>query len=173
MTHFVFLHLLIFCFASCLCRVNFYGRNSMGLTGVVSLISLSGCSRFALSTVSVGSFVVFGFLPFRDSFVGGFFPPASILRFTAPTYSCMWPVAEGRQNGLRQQESILWDFKVPASREEIGDSLGKYSFNWYSTQLAIFFKREVRLLGEEDCEMNPEHLCKVRWWDILRVKDRK
>ena len=51
-------------FASCLCRVNFYGRNSMGFSGVFSLISLSGCSRFALSFVCVGTLVVLGFLPF-------------------------------------------------------------------------------------------------------------
>ena len=75
-----------------------------------SLISLTGCSRFALSSVCVGSLVV-GFLPFGGSFVGGFSPPASILMITAPTYSCMRSGAGGRQKGLRQQESILWDLK--------------------------------------------------------------
>ena len=75
----------MFCFASCLCRANFYGRNSMGFSGVISLISLSGCSKFALSSVCVGSLVVLGFLPFGGSFVGGFSPPAGILMFTAPT----------------------------------------------------------------------------------------
>ena len=47
----------MFCFASYVCRVNFYGRNSVGFSGVVSLISLSGYSKFALSSVCVGSLV--------------------------------------------------------------------------------------------------------------------
>ena len=78
----------MFHFASCPCRVNFYSRNSMGFSGVVSLI-LSGCSRFVLSSVCVGSLTVLGFLLFGGSFVGGFFPPAGILILAAPTYSCM------------------------------------------------------------------------------------
>ena len=48
------------CFASCLHRVNFCGRSFMGLSGAISLISLSGCSRVAFSSVHVGSLVVFG-----------------------------------------------------------------------------------------------------------------
>ena len=79
----------MFHFPSCFCRVNFYGRNSLVFSGVVSLISLSGCSRFALISICVGSLVVLGFLPFGGSFVGGFSPLAGILMFTAPTYSCM------------------------------------------------------------------------------------
>ena len=79
----------MFCFASRLCRVNFYGRNSMGFCGVVFLISLSGHSRIALSSVFVGSLVVLGFLPFGGSFVGGFSPPACILVFPAPSCSRM------------------------------------------------------------------------------------
>ena len=69
----------MFCFASCLCRMNFYGRNSVGFSGVVSLISLSGCSRVAVSFVCVGSLVVLGFLPVGGSFVGGLSLPAVIL----------------------------------------------------------------------------------------------
>ena len=61
----------------------------MGFSGVVSLISLSGHSRIALSTVCVGSLVVLGFLPFGGCFVGGFSLLVAILMFTAPTYSCM------------------------------------------------------------------------------------
>ena len=79
----------MFHFPSCFCRVNFYVRNSMGFSGVVSLISLSGHSRFALSSVCVGSLVVLGFLPFGGSFVGGFCPLAGILMFTAPTHTRM------------------------------------------------------------------------------------
>ena len=78
----------MFHFASCLRRMNFCGRNSVGFSDVVSLISLSGCSRFALSSVCVGSLVV-GFLPFGGSFVGSFSPSAGILMFTASSYSCM------------------------------------------------------------------------------------
>ena len=79
----------MFCFAICLCRVNSYGRNSMGLSGVGSFISLSGRSRFVLSSVCVGFLVVLGFLPFGGSFVSGYSPPVDILMFAAPTYSCM------------------------------------------------------------------------------------
>ena len=86
----LFLCFLMFRVASCLCRVNFYGRNFMGFSGVVSLFSLSGCSRFSLSSVSVGSLVVPGFLPFGGFFVGGFSSTTGILMFAAPTYSCMW-----------------------------------------------------------------------------------
>ena len=35
----------------------------MGFSGVVSLISFCRCSRFAFSSVCVGSLVVLGFLP--------------------------------------------------------------------------------------------------------------
>ena len=57
----------------------------MGFSDVVSLISLSGCSRFALSSVFVGSLVVLGFLPVGGSFVVGFSLQKDILMFTAPT----------------------------------------------------------------------------------------
>ena len=94
-----------------MCSVNFYVRNSMVFSGVVSLISLSGCSRFALSSVCVDCFIVLGFLPFGGSFVGGFSPPAGKLMFIAPTYSCMLSVAGGMQNRLRPCKSISWDLK--------------------------------------------------------------
>ena len=61
----------------------------MEFSGVVSLIYLSGCSRFALSSVCVDSLVVLGFLTFGDSFVGGFSPPVCVLIFAGPTYSYM------------------------------------------------------------------------------------
>ena len=48
------------CFASWLCRVKFYGRCSVGLSGVVSLISLSGCCSIALSPACVGPLVALG-----------------------------------------------------------------------------------------------------------------
>ena len=87
----------------------------MGFSGVISLI-LSGCSRVALSSVCVGS-VLLGFLPIGGSFVGGFSPPAGILMFTAPTSSRILSVSGGRQNGLRQQESILWDLKYQSVKK--------------------------------------------------------
>ena len=61
----------------------------MGFSGVVSLMYMSGHSRFALSSVRVSSLVVLGFVPFGGSFIGGFSPPAGILMFAAPTYSCV------------------------------------------------------------------------------------
>ena len=99
---------------------------------VWSLISLSGHSRFALSSIYVGYLVVLGFLSFGGSFVGGFSPPEDILTFAAPTYSCMWSVAGGRQNGLRQQEGILWDLKYQQveKRQEI---------LWISIALTVIF----------------------------------
>ena len=41
--------------------MNFCGRTFVGLSGAVSLVSLSGCSRVAFSSVCMGSFVVLGF----------------------------------------------------------------------------------------------------------------
>ena len=67
----------------------------MWFSGVASLISLSGHSRFAISSVCVGSLVVLRLLPFGGSFVGGFSPPAGILMFVAPTDSCMWSLVRG------------------------------------------------------------------------------
>ena len=59
----------------------------MGFSGVVTLISLSGYSRFVLPSVCVGSLVVLEFSSVGGSFVGGFSPPAGILVFTSPNYS--------------------------------------------------------------------------------------
>ena len=47
-----------------------------------SLISLTGCSRVAVSFVCVGSLVVLGFLPVGGSFVGGFSLVVGILMVT-------------------------------------------------------------------------------------------
>ena len=58
----LFLCFLMFNFASCHCKVNFYVRNSVGFDGMVFLFSLSVCSRFALSSVCRGSVVVLRFL---------------------------------------------------------------------------------------------------------------
>ena len=77
---------------------------------MVSLVFLCGHSRFAFS-VCEGSLVVLGFLSLGGFFVGVFSPPGGIPMFRAPTYSSMRSVARSRQNGLRQQESILWDLK--------------------------------------------------------------
>ena len=54
----LFLHFRMFCFASCLCGVNFCIRVSLWFSGAVTLISLSGCCRVALSSVCVGSLIV-------------------------------------------------------------------------------------------------------------------
>lgn len=68
---------------------NLYGRNSVRFSGMISLISLSGHCRFALSSIFVGSLVVLGVLFFGGSFVGGVSLPGGILMFTGATYSCM------------------------------------------------------------------------------------
>ena len=78
---------------------------------MVSLISLFRWSKYALSSICVGSLIVLWVLPVGSSFFGEFSPPVGILMFTAPTYSCMWSVAGVRQNGLRHGDTIVWDLK--------------------------------------------------------------
>ena len=56
----LFLCFLIFHFANCLCRMNFYVGNFMGFSSVVSLNSLSGLSKVALSSFCVGSLLYLG-----------------------------------------------------------------------------------------------------------------
>ena len=56
----LFLRLQISCGASCLPGVNFCSKGSVEVSGAVPLISLSVCSRVALSFVCVGSLVVLG-----------------------------------------------------------------------------------------------------------------
>ena len=57
-------------------------------------------------------------------------------------------------------------FKVPASREEIGDSLDKCSVNCdISPNQPLFIKgeRERRLVrGEDDCKLTPENKALVQ-----------
>ena len=71
-------------------------------------------------------------------------------------------------------------FKLPGSREEIGDSLYKDSVNCDISPnypLCIKGEREIRLLLEGRMVViwtqKTEWLGKVRWWDIVRLKDRK
>lgn len=61
----------------------------MRFSDVISVISLCGHCRFALSSVCVGSLVALGVLPFGGSLVGGVSPPEGILMFAVATYSCM------------------------------------------------------------------------------------
>ena len=94
----------------------------MGFSGVVSLICLSGCSRFALFCLCVGSLVVLGFLPFGGLFVGGFSPPIGILM--------LYVISDrGEAKWIKTTGDYFMGFKVPTSREEIGYSLDKYSRN--------------------------------------------
>ena len=72
----------------CLNGVDFCRRGSVGLSGAVSLISLFGCSRVALSSVCVGSLAVLE-LYRLVFFIDGFFPPAGLLVATTPTLSGM------------------------------------------------------------------------------------
>ena len=57
----LFLWFWMLWFASCLHRVNFCGRKSVGFSGTLSFFSLSWCSRVPLSSICVGSLVVLGF----------------------------------------------------------------------------------------------------------------
>ena len=56
----LFLQIQMLCFASCVCRANFCGRSSVGLSHLVSLIFLSGCFRVALSSICIVSLFVIG-----------------------------------------------------------------------------------------------------------------
>ena len=67
----LFLQFQMFCFASCLCGVNFCGRSSMELSVLVSLISLSGCFSVALSFICVGSLLVLGVFLLVATFLVG------------------------------------------------------------------------------------------------------
>ena len=92
----------------------------MGFSGVVFLISLSGCCRFVLSSVCVGSLVVLVFLPFGGSFVGGFSPPIGILM--------LYVISDrGEAKWIKTVGEHFMGFEVSASGEEIGDSLDKCS----------------------------------------------
>ena len=71
--------------ASCPCRVKFYGRISMGFSGLVSLISLSVCPFFHSCGLSYFTWA----LPVGGFFVSGFSPPAGLVVVTTPTLSCM------------------------------------------------------------------------------------
>ena len=68
------------------------------------------------------------------SFVGCFSLLAGILLFRAPTYSFMWSIGVGRQNGIRhfEWECILWDLKYQTieKRQEI---------LWISVVLTVIF----------------------------------
>ena len=56
----LFLQFWMLCYACFIFRVNFGGSSSVGLSGVVPFISLSGCSSGALFYIFVGSLVVLG-----------------------------------------------------------------------------------------------------------------
>ena len=108
------------CFASCPCRVDFYGRNSVGLSGIVSLISLSGCFGVALSFFCVGSFVVLGFY----LLVAPLFLVLSSSRFTGihNSHLILYVI-----KGWMQVGEYFMVFVVPTSKKQIGNPLEKYS----------------------------------------------
>ena len=109
-----------------------------------SLISFTGCSRFALSSVCVGSLVVLVFLPFGGSFVGGFSPPIGILM--------LYVISDrGEAKWIKTTGDYFMGFKVPTSREEIGYILDKYSISHEilpNKLLLIKGEKEIRLLLE-------------------------
>ena len=92
----------------------------MQFSFMVTLISLSGCSRFALSSVFVGSFIVLGFLLFGGSFVSGFSPPLGILTNVHSSHLILY-VISGRWKAkwIKTVGEYSTGFKVPTNREEI------------------------------------------------------
>ena len=132
----------MFYFASCLCRVKVYGRSSLEVSCVVSLISLSGCYRVALSSICVGFLVVLGLY----------------LEFVTPFW---WVLPSTGFTGIHNSDLILYmirgrakvkwikseeysmGFKVPARREKIGDPLENYCNNHdISPNQPLFIKGE-------------------------------
>ena len=88
----LFVLFLVLSFASCLCRVNFCGRNSVGLNGVVSLFSMSGCSRVSPFSICVGSVCV------------GF----PMLGFTCWWLLCWWVLPSSRFTGIHNSHLVLY-----------------------------------------------------------------
>ena len=78
--------------------------------------------------ICVGSLVVIRFVPFGGSFVGGFSPSTGVLVFTAPT-NLVCDQWQGKAKWVKAVGEYSMGFKVPTSREEIGDPLDKYSIN--------------------------------------------
>ena len=89
---------------------------------------MSGRSRFALPSVHVGPLVVFGFLPFGGLFVGGFSPPASTDVHSSHVFSYVIS-GNGLSKWIKTVGESFIGFEISASREELGDSLDKYSVN--------------------------------------------
>ena len=123
----MFLHFLVLCIASCLGRVNLYGRSSMGFSGVVSLIlCLNSLGlAFLLCGLSCCTWV-----------------------FTCWWFLCWWVLSSSRFTGVHNSHLIFYvinlgtkmklisipveysmTFKVPTHREEIGNTLDMYSDN--------------------------------------------
>ena len=95
--------------------VNVYGRNSMSFSGVVSLISLSEHSRFVLFVFVWSVFLHVGFYLLHVGFwwfLCWWFFSSSSYTDVLSSHLFLYVVSGGsRQNGLRQQEGILWDLK--------------------------------------------------------------
>ena len=116
------------CFDSCLHRVNFYGKRSVGLGGVVSLISLFGCSRVALSSICVGSLVVPGFYLLVAPLLMGSFLQRVYWYSQLPPY-LVCDLGKYKVEWIMTFREYSMGFKVPTSRKEIRDPLEKYSNN--------------------------------------------
>ena len=80
----------------------------MGFSGLVSLISLSGCSRVALSSVCAGYCDVLGF-PVFGSFFDTFLYAVDLLVFTTPNLSCMYVISGSvKSKWIKTVGGILW-----------------------------------------------------------------
>ena len=118
------------CFASCLHRENFCGRGSVGLSGVDSLISLSGCSRTALSSVCVGSLVVLGlYLLVAPLLVGSPLQWVYWYSQLPPCLICDWGRVKAKWSKTVGEYSM--GPKAQTTSEQRGDPLEKYSTNHY------------------------------------------
>ena len=84
----------------------------MGLSGAASLISLSGCSRVALSSVYVGSFIVLGLcLLMVSSLVVS---PLQLVYWQSQLPPCLYAVVQVLVN-----KAVLADNQTYASKETL------------------------------------------------------
>ena len=120
--------------------MNFYGRDSMRFSGVVSLISLSGCSRFALFFYLSGLSCCTWVLLVGGSFVGGFSPPAGLLVCRSSHLVLYVIKSTANAKWSRTAGEYSMGFKVQISSEQKGVPLEKYSNN-HDTQLTTVYKR--------------------------------
>ena len=110
---YLFLQFQMLCFANCLCKVNICCRHSVGLSGDISLISLSGCSKVALSSVWV-LFLYFS--------------------FTCQWLFCWWILPSSRYSGINHFHLVLY---VPIFKCPVHNLAFNLHINWYSVDCSL------------------------------------